>query len=50
MKMPNKSDDRAAFIENFIKRYEAAGKKLPLLTLAEFFDGNTEEDSLVFRS
>ncbi|MFT3758961.1 hypothetical protein [Thauera sp.] len=32
--------------EEVIRRSEAAGGKRPLLTLAEFFAGNTQEDSI----
>ncbi|MCL1992017.1 MAG: hypothetical protein FWG66_03605 [Spirochaetes bacterium] len=43
---PKYSKKRQAFFEDFSKRLQAAQGKLPLLTLKEFFDGNTDEESL----
>ena len=46
MSEQNQSESRAQFIEAFIERVQAADGKLPLLTLAEFFNSNTEEESI----
>jgi hypothetical protein len=42
----SEAERRASFIKDFIKRFQEADERLPLLTLAEFFDGNADEESL----